>query len=164
MNHQRNCGQGCNSRFFPMVRRVTQALAERLGISRALVVTGFVVGLLVNFPLTALLFLAAWYWERNPEEVERKLEEAVQQLRKLWDSAEEQVGRHKPGKSSATRQTATARGANPDDDLDFADLKAQFEDLERRAGKMESHMTSEEYRINREIQRMRKDEQQPGMA
>ncbi|MGD8711094.1 MAG: PspC domain-containing protein [Ectothiorhodospiraceae bacterium] len=129
-----------------VIRRVTQGLADRFGVPRKLVLAGFIVGLIMNAPLTIFLFLLALYWVSHPGSLERKLNRLAAWLRSLGD------------KGAARHATAGAGSAAPepefDPDAEFAELRRKFEDLERRAGSMETHVASEEYDLNREFGRM----------
>ncbi len=129
------------------VRRVTRGLAERFGVPRKLVLAGFIVGLIINVPLTIFLFLVALYWVDHPEKLESKLERLAEKARHWWAN----FGA-KPARGAAY---AGAGGVDPGEEIDFADLRRQFDDLERRAGDMEAHVSSEEFHLHKEFDRMR---------
>lgn len=132
-----------------VVRRVTRGLAQKFGVPRKLVLAGFIIGLIINVPLTIFLFLVALYWVDHPGRLESRMESVAEHSRRFWS----RFGPHRRRPAYAGVDSA---GADDDaEEFDFADLRRQFEDLERRAGTMEDHVSSGEFHINREIDGMR---------
>lgn len=133
-----------------VVRRVTRGLAKKFGVPRKLVLAGFIVGLIINVPLTIFIFLVALYWVDHPGKLESKLENLAEKSRRFWS-----------GFGSPAERPAYAGPANPERggaevDFTFSELRQQFEDLERRAGDMEAHVSADEFHLNKEIDGMRK--------
>lgn len=138
------------------IRRTTQALADKFGIKRKYILFGFIFGAIINFPLALIVFLVAMFWADHPEKVERKAAKFEQKVYQATDKWKQHF--HQP-------KYATAGGAGFDsnaprsnaayEDLDFADLRAQFDDLERRTIDMEEHVSGEEYRLNKEFRKMK---------
>lgn len=132
-----------------VVRRVTRGLAAKFGVPRKLVLAGFIVGLIINVPLTIVIFLIALYWVDHPGKLESRMERLAEKSRRFWSQF---------GDKSSTRH-AYAGGVQPEDDgedFSFTDLRRQFDDLERRAGDMEAHVSSEEFHLHKEFDRMSK--------
>jgi len=148
-HHQRRSSCHGGGRPGP-VKQVVRGLSRRFGVKRGFVIAGFVLGFVFVPLLTLLLFLAALYWVNHPEGVEDTLDRL---LRKVNSTIH-----------ATRKRTAYADGGigevvtDPDDDLDFADLRRRFEDLERRAEDIEEYVASEEHTLNREFRRMQ-DEQ-----
>lgn len=138
-----------------IVRRVTTGLSERFGVPRKLVLAGFIVGLIINLPLTVVLFLVALYWVDYPGRLERHITRASAAFHRLWSRLNGNPHAHADAESS---RTSAAQDA---DDLDFSDLRRQFEELERRAADMEAHVTSQEFHLNQEFGRMNRDSGRP---
>ena len=132
-----------------VVRRVTRGLAGKFGVPRKLVIAGFIIGLIINVPLTIFLFLVALYWVDHPGRLETKMERVAEKSRRFWSQF---GGHHQRPAYAGSEGVDVGDGAQ---DFDFADLRQQFDDLERRAGTMEDHVSSGEFHINKEIDGMR---------
>lgn len=131
-----------------VIRRVTRGLAGKFGVPRKVVLAGFIVGLIINVPLTLFLFLLSLYWVDHPGKLESKMERLAEKSRRLWS----QFGaKQKPRHAYAGGVTDEA------EDFDFGDLRRQFDDLERRANDMEAHVSSEEFHLHKEIDRIRRE-------
>lgn len=145
-NHRCNCeGPG-------VIRRVTQGLADKLGVSRKLVLAAFIVGLIFNLPLTVVVFLVALYWINHPGRLEKLMENIGTLVRSVWS--------HLRGGATSREAYAGAggtAGVEEGVDFDFQALRAKFADLERRARTMEKHVSSREFRVAREIDQIHKE-------
>lgn len=131
------------------IRRVTKGLAKKFGIPRKVVLAGFIVGLIINIPLTIVIFLISLYWVDHPGELEKKMEWFADKMRSLWSSSGHRG--HRPAYAGPD----TVDVGEEYSDFDFADLRQQFDDLERRASNMEAHVSSEEFHLNKEIDDIR---------
>lgn len=137
------------------VKRVTRALADRFGVPRKLVLAAFIIGLFINFVLTLIVFFLSLYWVNNPGQLEGKFNKMANKTRNWMNGTNS--GRHQTQYAYAgAHQTSSTQ--NADDDLDFSELCREFEDLERRTADMEKHVSSEEYNLNKEFQKMKKDD------
>ena len=135
------------------IRRVTQALADRFGLERRWVLIGFIAGLVINAPLSIGLFLLAWFWTDNPKSLET-----------FWANLKDPFLHMKPRPSHSARgyssqsdyQETTRQTAETPFEADpfMDDLKRKFDDLEERAGKMESQVTSDDYELRQKFKRM----------
>ncbi|WP_419905873.1 hypothetical protein [Kiloniella sp.] len=144
------------------IRRVTQALANKFNIPRKLVLAGFIIGVFVNFLLTLIVFLIALYWTNNPEKVEGKFNEMASKVRDWTSPKNPNAHQSQYAYSGATSSSTTSQTTRPepsqDVDFDFSDLCREFEDLERRTAGMEKHVSSEEYKLNKEFREMKKND------
>ena len=154
-NHR---GKSCGGTF----RKVTQGIADRFGLQRHWVIIGLVVCVIVNPPLALFLFLLAWFWVDHPG----KLEGWWHQLRGMSGPRPMPAGGPDLGDSyqasSKNKQGPRESGYGSygrmeDADPFFQDLKERFDDLERRTGHMEEHVSSEEYELRREFRKMEDD-------
>ncbi len=130
-----------------IIYRVTNGIAQYFGVKRKLVLAGFIVGLVFQAPLAILVFLAALVLLEHPE----KAAPFKQKMSDLFSSTNQKVDRG-PAPASASP------GGEPND-FDFGDLRQQFAELERRAGHIEQHVTSDEFELNREFNRMKNDKE-----
>jgi phage shock protein PspC (stress-responsive transcriptional regulator) len=124
-------------------RHVTQSVADRFGLERRWVIIGFIVGLVVHFPLAVILFLVAWFWADHPGKMEG-----------WWQRGRENF---RPTLRTATASAGPAPDIDDTEDPFFDDLRRKFSDLEERARHMEETVTSEEYELRREFRRMSDD-------
>jgi phage shock protein PspC (stress-responsive transcriptional regulator) len=157
-----------------VIRRVTGGIGEKLGVHRKWVLAAFIVGLFLNLPLTLVVFLAAWYWVDHPGRIERTIDRAAETLRDTFGTGH---GPQPAGaghgdaagpdmRADARRDAARKAGSDTGDverdaDFDFAGLRRRFADLERRAGEVEGHVASDEYRLEREFRDMKGDGDAP---
>jgi len=142
-----NCRYKHGRRRHGPVKQVVRGLSDRFGVKRKYVIAGFVLGFVFVPLLTLLLFLATLYWVNHPEGIEDTLDRLLRKVRRAI-------------RATWTRTTYASDGLgevtiDDDDDVDFADLRRRFDDLERRAEGMEEYVSSEEHALNREFQRIR---------
>ncbi|MBK1666023.1 hypothetical protein CKO38_15850 [Rhodospirillum rubrum] len=126
-----------------ILRRVTQGVADRLGLSRRAVIVLFVLGGVMNLPLALLVFLTAWYWVDNAGAIERGIDGASSAVKRtLFGDKSGEATRERP---------SDGPGVGADAEADFPELRRAFADLERRTGRMETHVTSEDYALNKKF-------------
>ena len=120
-------------------------LAETFNISFKLVVVGFVVLFLFTGFFAVLVFLVASHWVRYPQKYDDFFDTAFEKSRRSFS--------HMTGQSqSAEPSMANNQGpSSAHEDFDFSDLDRKFEDLKRRAGGMEEHVSSEDYKLNKAL-------------
>jgi len=138
------------------IRRVTRAIADKLGVPRKLVLVAFIIGVFVNFLLTVIVFFLSLYWVNNPGRVERKFNKMVSKAR-AWTSGTHS-GTQQQYAYAGTQNDYRTSSHEQDVDLDFTDLCREFSDLERRTADMEKHVSSTEYNLDKEFQKMKKPE------
>ncbi len=124
------------------IKRTIRGLAERFGIPRGLVIFGFVLLFLMSVPLAILTFLGMSYWIRHPGRLEDGFDTIMEKSRRAY--------RHMSDSAEFAEATPTG-SPYAEDGFDFSELKSKFEDLEKRAGKMEEQVSSQEYSLNEEI-------------
>lgn len=127
-----------------VVSRVLRAIAARFGVSRGMVIAGFVIGFVFAPMLAVLVFLGAWLWSTDEQRYERMALDGVDRARRGLRSA---FG------GPVAPEPAAAHAA-PSAEVDFPDLRRQFDDLERRTAGMEEWVTSEERTLSGEFRRM----------
>jgi hypothetical protein len=115
-------------------------LARKLGVPRGVIIVGFIMLFVMSAPLALATFFVAWYWIKNPGKLEAGIDRAMESTRQALS------GSNTPG--DPARPAGAVAGA-PDEDLDFSELRAKFEELEARAGRMEEHVSSDDYRLRR---------------
>lgn len=131
------------------IRRVTRALANKIGVPRKVVLVAFIIGLIVSLPLTVLTFFIALYWVNHPGVLERKIDEGANKLRNSFRRNRDQFYHNRYAYAEARASADTDGEANFD--FEFEDLRREFDDLERRAADMEEHVASDEYSLNKEL-------------
>ena len=130
------------------IKRTIRALAERFNVPRWMIICGFIFLFFMSVPLAILTFLGASYWVKHPGKLEDRFDTIMEKSRRTFRNMSD------PAKYAG----ASASDVPPEHDgFDFADLKGKFEDLEKRAGKMEEHVSSDEYSLNKEFNDIRKD-------
>lgn len=126
-------------------QRTIGGLAAKLGWERHWVIGALVVLALINFPLAVAAFAAAYVWVEQPPWTRR----AARTLRRAT--------RSRPGRTDRTDRSPHHGAAAADDDDPWLDeLTAKFADLEARTAAMETHVTSREFDLNREFNKMKK--------
>ena len=131
----RRCGGGRG--FFS---RTIRGLARKLGVPRGVIIVGFIMLFIMSAPLALVTFFVAWYWIKNPGRLEAAIDRAMESTRQAFGGSN--------ARGNPTRPAAAVAGA-PDEDLDFSELRAKFEELEARAGRMEELVSSDDYRLRR---------------
>jgi len=151
-----NCGRARGA-----IKRVTQGLADKFGISRKVVTIGFIIGLFVNLPLTVIVFFAALYWVKNPGKLEQKFDKTAAKVRDSIYRSSAQYRQQQYAYADASMSDGNDGSDQPYEDqyedADFDGLRRQFDDLERRAADMEEHVASDEYTLNSEFRKMKDD-------
>ncbi|MCF8482244.1 MAG: hypothetical protein K9H25_17605 [Rhodospirillum sp.] len=134
-----------------LIRRVTQFAADKTGLPRKGILALLIVGVIMNFPLAALIFIGVWLWSEHPDSVRRSVDRASATVRETFSG---------PRPAPATGPGPGADNVKPrpvDPDSEFADLRRAFDDLEHRASSMERHVTSEEYALNQKFKDMARE-------
>ena len=131
------------------IKRVVRGLADAFGVSRGMVVAGFVLGFVFAPLLTLVVFLAALYWVDHPERTHRYAGVAYGHLRR----AAARIRRGVAGTPRGGEAGGESREP-PHPFVDPAALGRRFEALERRARAIEAFVASEEFRLDREFRRM----------
>ncbi|MDH3713677.1 MAG: hypothetical protein OET44_07515 [Gammaproteobacteria bacterium] len=140
--HQYRChvnARGSGGGFFS---RTVGGLSRKFGVPGGVIIVGFIMLFIMSAPLALATFLGAWYWVRNPGKLEAAVDRAMESTRRAFRGG----SMHEDQAHSA----AAAAGAH-DEDLDFSELRARFEDLEVRARRMEEHVSSDEYQLRRKF-------------
>lgn len=149
----RNDHQGQGAKQGGMFSRVTHGLADKTGLPRKYIIAGLVIGAIVEFPLTVIVFFGTLYWLNHPGKLERKVDKMKSKIRNVFSSDGSYQRQYSPAYASPT-----ADMPDPTEDVYFSDLKRQFQDLERRASDMEEKVTSDEYKLNDEFRKMDKSD------
>ena len=158
MSCHRHHRRGCGGHHGP--GGVFSKLGNAFDLPTGVVIAIFVVGWVFTPLLTTLIFVAAWYWAKHPDETRRQVDRVSDHARR----AARRVSDAAFGGRSRYRRTAT----EPDLDLDDVDvdepaprrpssaeeLRHRFEELDRRAKRIEEVVASEEYRLEREFRRI----------
>lgn len=161
------------------IHRVIRGSRDATGLGKGPTIALYVVGFVFMPLLTTLVFLAMLYWTSFPSEARRNLDRVSQHTRKvgerltesltgssrryrastepdfadeLRDFVPEREDGHEPERR---REPAQRRERATDGVTRPADIQRKFDDLERRANAIEEFVTSEEYRLEREFEKMR---------
>ncbi len=135
-SHRRRCGGGHGHGHGP-IRRTVRGLAQRFGVPRGFVIVAFVMLFIMSAPLAIAAFIGAWYWVKHPGRVESAVDRLMESTRRAFG---ERPSRY-----------AGAGAGGVDEDIDFAELRAKFADLEARAGRMEEHVAADEYTLRKQF-------------
>lgn len=134
------------------IKRVVRGLADVFGVSRGLVIAGFVLGFVFAPLLTLVAFLVALYWVDHPERTHHYADVACGHLRRAADRIRRGVaGAPRGGEAQGESREPQRRFVDP------ASLGRRFEALERRARAIEAFVASEEFRLDREFRRMERE-------
>ena len=133
--HARKCGGGGG-----FISRTVRGLSRKLGVPRGVIIVGFIMLFIMSAPLALVTFFGAWYWIKHPGKLEAAIDRSMESTRRAFGGGS--------AHGDSARPAAAVAGA-PDEDLDFSELRAKFEELEARAGRMEEHVSSDDYRLRR---------------
>ena len=140
----RNSQYRCNvhARGGGFISRTVSGLSRKFGVPRGVIIVGFVMLFIMSAPLALVTFIGAWYWLRNPGKLEATVDRVMESTRRAFrgDDVDEDYA-----------QPANAPAGAYNDDLDFSELRARFEDLEVRASRMEEHVASDEYHLRKQF-------------
>jgi hypothetical protein len=103
---------------------------------------------IMSAPLALVTFAGAWYWIRNPGKLEATVDRTMESARQAFRGGHAHADQAQP---------AGAPAGAYDEDLDFSELRARFEDLEVRARRMEEHVSSDEYQLRKQFDDIRGD-------
>jgi phage shock protein PspC (stress-responsive transcriptional regulator) len=136
-------------------KRTIKGLATKFNVSKRTIIIGFIILFVFTKFFALLAFFLAYHWIKNPGKYEDIFDRTVEKSRYTFDnmrhnSAFQQAGTDAP--HTAHHTTGNSTPPPEDDGFDFADLKRKFDDLEKRAGGMEEHVSSEEYRLRKEFE------------
>ena len=137
------------------IGRVTRGLADAFGISRSMVIAGFVLGFVFVPLLAVVAFLVALYWVNDPVRMRRQVDSVVDAFRRAGDRLRR--GAAATGHHGARGDPNREPGEPQRPPIDPTALARRFERIERRARAIEEFVTSEEYRLNREFRRMERE-------
>jgi len=137
--HVRARGHARRSGFFS---GTIGGLSRRFGVPRGIIIVGFIMLFIMSAPLALVTFLGSWYWVRHPGKVEAAVDRAMESTRRAFRAGHAHEDYSQPA-------AATAGAA--DENLDFSELRARFEDLEARARRMEEHVASDEYDLRQQF-------------
>ena len=126
------------------IKRIVRGLAERFGVGRGTVIAGFVLGFVFVPLLTLIVLGAAWIWVDDQERFESRVSNVADRARNVYDRTF----------GSATPRSPDVETVMADPIPDFPHLRKQFENLETRAGAMESYVSSEDFRLHREFKKI----------
>ncbi len=124
------------------IKRTIRGLAAAFNISAKFVVIGFILLFMFTGFFALIVFLVAAHWVRNPAKYDDFFGTAFEKSKRGFDNM-----RHR----AAYAEQAAADAAYHEDDFDFSDLNRKFEDLKRRTGGMEEHVSSTDYTLNKEF-------------
>ena len=127
------------------IKRTIRGIGAKLGVSRGMVIAGFVLLFIFTRWFALIVFFLAYRWVKNPGKYEDLFDSVVEKSRNAFEN----VTSGRRDKTSSTTGRAGRRQAYKDHD--FSDLQRKFDDLEARANNMEAHVSSEEYRLSKEI-------------
>ncbi len=134
-------------------KRTIKGLAQKFNVKKRTIIIGFIILFLFTKIFALLAFFLAYHWIKNPGKYEDIFDRTVEKSRQTFDNintdtAYQYAGAGEPD-APHNKTTATA---TEDDGFDFSELKSKFEDLEKRTGGMEEHVSSEEYKLRKEFE------------
>ncbi|MHC8491784.1 hypothetical protein ACTU44_03625 [Thalassospira sp. SM2505] len=143
-NHSHE-GKKCHG----VIGRTTRGISEAFGIPRKGVLAAFILILIFSFPVGLLLFGLAWAYVHHPEWFDG--------LRgKLRGSSRRYQAQVRATKGEDVNDNPTV-GVDYEESW-MEELRAQFDDLERRTGSMEGFVASGDYDVASELAKMKKDD------
>ena len=151
------------------INRVIRKSRDITGLGKGMIIAAYVLGFIFVPLLTGLVFLALLYWSTYPDSAQRNADRLSRQARR---AARSMSGGGMNGSRPATEPHM--------EDMDLEDveaaappkrnrepegpepsspgaLRARFEKLEKRARTIEQFVASEEYRLQREFDKMDDD-------
>ena len=131
-----------HSRGGGFISRTVGGLSRKFGVPRGVIIVGFIMLFIMSAPLALVTFVGAWYWVRNPGTLEAAVDRAMESTRRAFRGGDAHEDYAQP---------AGAPAGAYDEDLDFSELRARFEDLEVRARRMEEHVSSDEYHLRKQF-------------
>ncbi|MBT4889237.1 MAG: hypothetical protein HON65_06755, partial [Rhodospirillales bacterium] len=122
--------------------------------SEPLHIISFIILFIFTKIFALLAFFAAYHWVKNPGKYEDMFDRTVEKSRSKFDSfGQKPAYQHATaGGANASYNEYTHDSAHEEDGFDFSDLKRKFDDLEKRTGGMEEHVSSEEYKLKKEFE------------
>jgi phage shock protein PspC (stress-responsive transcriptional regulator) len=157
-NRGQNQGRGgCGHRHGPHhsgpFKRTIAGISEKFGIPRKGVMIAWILTLIFSFPVGVFLFIAAWSYVHHPEWFGFFGRRARGSSGGAASSAR--------GAAASTREATSENVEHPTFGVDYEEpwmdeLRAKFDDLERRTGNMEGYVASGDYNLSSELERMRK--------
>tara|TARA_B100000315_G_C14289772_1_gene456849 strand:+ start:90 stop:587 length:498 start_codon:yes stop_codon:yes gene_type:complete len=132
------------------IKRTVKGLAKKFNVSKRTIVIGFIVLFIFTKVFALLVFFLAYLWVKNPGKYEDMFDRAIEKSRRAFDN----MGLNTAYEPAAAGGAGPSYGesADEEDGFDFSDLKRQFDDLEKRTGDMEEHVSSEEYKLRKEFE------------
>jgi phage shock protein PspC (stress-responsive transcriptional regulator) len=127
------------------IKRTIKGLAKKFSTSKGVIILGFVILFMFSGFFALIAFFLSYHWVKNPGKFEDMFDRTVEKSRSVFEHV---------SSSSDMNKTAAAGHADTsyaDDDFGFTDLKRQFDDLEARTNGMEEHVSSDEYKLNKEF-------------
>ncbi len=157
--HRRSCKSGKG--VWGICDRVVHGLSEALGLGHGMIITGFVLGFIFVPLLTAIVFLVTLYWVSYPEQTRSHFERVSSYIRgaghRLSDAAFTREPRRAATEPSFDDTTGDESPTPKRPSTTSSELRERFEALDKRAKSIEAFVASEEYRLEREFERMRDD-------
>ncbi|MEQ5776230.1 MULTISPECIES: hypothetical protein [unclassified Thalassospira] len=149
---QGGCGHHNGPHRSGPIKSTITGISEKFGIPRKGVLVAWIATLIFSFPVGVFLFIAAWSYVHHPE----------------WFGFLGRHSRRSSGGATSARSGSTAgddaasdKVEHPTFGVDYEEpwmdeLRAKFDDLERRTGHMEGYVASGDYNLSSELERMRK--------
>lgn len=128
-----------------VIKRTIRGVAAKLGVSHKMVIGGFVLLFVFTSWFALVAFYLAYLWVKSPGKYENIFDNVVGKSRGAFDN----MTSKRRKKSSPVIDRSSRRQAYKD--RDFSELQRKFDDLEARANNMEAHVSSDEYRLAKEI-------------
>ncbi len=145
-DHRRSAEGSASRPCKGFVRYTIRGLARKFGVPKGVIIAGFVMLFIMSTPLALAAFFGSWYWLKHPGKLEAMMDRVMDGARSAFAGTVREGAYAPPAPSSVA-------GVEPDSD--FSELRARFADLEARASRMEEHVSSQEYELNKEFKDMR---------
>ncbi len=131
------------------IKRTIKGLAAKFGVSKGVIIAGFIVLFIFTKIFALLAFILAYFWIKHPGKYEDMLDGAFEKSRRGFENMTGAPGFDEA--ATAGGPQASYDSSYREDEFDFSDLKQKFEDLEKRTNGMEEHVSSDEYKLNKEF-------------